>query len=269
MANSLLLILSLSGLAALIPAMLAPFRRQPWRPDLVFWAVSGAALAGTAAASLVPLGGGWRGGLSSTLWVSIAASLLVFVGLALAVREAWRLMPLLLPYLVVLAVLATLWSNVPPRDELAAGADTWLAVHIAVSVATYALATLAAVAGTAVLLQERAVKRKRPTALTHKLPSISDASRLQARLLLLCAVVLGLGVVTGMAEQYLANGQLLELTHKTLLSILALAVILGLLALHKGRDLRGRRTARLILLAYLLLTLAYPGVKFVTDVLLA
>jgi ABC-type uncharacterized transport system permease subunit len=32
--------------------------------------------------------------------------------------------------------------------------------------------------------------------------------------------------------------------------------------------IRGKRVARLALLAYLLLTLAYPGVKFVTDVLM-
>lgn len=31
----------------------------------------------------------------------------------------------------------------------------------------------------------------------------------------------------------------------------------------------GKGSRRVVLLAYLLLTLAYPGVKFVTDVLLA
>ena len=36
-----------------------------------------------------------------------------------------------------------------------------------------------------------------------------------------------------------------------------------------ARIIRGRRAARIVLLAYLLLTLAYPGVKFVTDVILA
>jgi ABC-type uncharacterized transport system permease subunit len=41
-----------------------------------------------------------------------------------------------------------------------------------------------------------------------------------------------------------------------------------LLILHHYSGLRGRRAARLVLLAYLLLTLAYPGVKFVTDILL-
>ena len=43
----------------------------------------------------------------------------------------------------------------------------------------------------------------------------------------------------------------------------------GLLLVHYRTGLRGRRAARWVLVAYLLLTLAYVGVKFVTDVLLA
>lgn len=113
------------------------------------------------------------------------------------------------------------------------------------------------------------MKRKRPTALTHKLPSVSDASALQVRLLGAAAVVLAIGIVTGAAEEYVTVGQLLVFNHKILLTFLMLAVLAVLLLLHRRTGLRGQRAARLILLAYLLLTLAYPGVKFVTDVLLA
>ena len=42
-----------------------------------------------------------------------------------------------------------------------------------------------------------------------------------------------------------------------------------LLIADRRTGVRGRRAARYVLLAYLLLTLAYPGVKFVTDVVLA
>ena len=81
-------------------------------------------------------------------------------------------------------------------------------------------------------------------------------------------LVLGLGVVTGIATQYLATGELISFDHKTLLSLLAFATIGVLLWLHHRTGLRGRRAARIVLVAYLLLTLAYPGVKFVTDVLI-
>jgi hypothetical protein len=66
-------------------------------------------------------------------------------------------------------------------------------------------------------------------------------------------VVLGVGVVSGMATQSLMSGRLLVLDHKSLFSYGA--------AWPPGDALRAA--------AYLLLTLAYPGVKFVKDVLLS
>ena len=73
MANSL--VLSLSALFALVPASVLPFRREAQRPDLLFWAVVAAAVAGPGAYSLVQFGGAWKTGLSLALWVSIAASM--------------------------------------------------------------------------------------------------------------------------------------------------------------------------------------------------
>ena len=59
------------------------------------------------------------------------------------------------------------------------------------------------------------------------------------------------------------------INHKTVLSLVAFVVIGILLVAHFRTGIRGRRASRLVLLAYLLLTLGYPGVKFVTDILLA
>jgi ABC-type uncharacterized transport system permease subunit len=134
---------------------------------------------------------------------------------------------------------------------------------------TYALLTLAAVAGFGVLVQERALKHRRPNALSRLLPSVADGDRLQWRLLVGSMVVLALGVATGMATEHFDRGVLLRLDHKTLLSLLTLVLVIGLLAAHQRSGLRGRRAARLVLLAYVLLSLAYLGVKFVTDVLMA
>jgi len=262
------MILNLAALAALLPAALVPYRRDSQRPDQLFWATAAVAIAGPVVASVSHLQGSWQTGFSTNLWISVAATMSMFVIASVLMRQASRLAPLLLPYLLLLGVLATVWSKAPGQAGLTSPPDGWLAAHIVASVATYGLATLAAVAGVAVLLQERAMKRKRPTALTHKLPSVSDASILQVRLLGAAAAVLTVGIVTGVAEEYLSTGQLLAFNHKILLTFLTLAVIVVLLVLHQRTGLRGQRAARLILLAYLLLTLAYPGVKFVTDVLL-
>ena len=124
-------------------------------------------------------------------------------------------------------------------------------------------------AGLAVFLQERALKAKRPTALTRMLPSVADGETLQARLLAASAVVLACGLLSGMAAQFVIDGSLLPLGHKSILSLLTFVVLLGLLVAHYLTGIHGRRAARIVLLAYLLMTLGYPGVKFVTDVILA
>jgi ABC-type uncharacterized transport system permease subunit len=71
-----------------------------------------------------------------------------------------------------------------------------------------------------------------------------------------------------MALQYFLSGQVLIVDHRTLLSLLAFVVIGVLLVLHFRSGLRGKRAARWALVAYLLLTLAFLGVKFVTEVLI-
>ena len=88
------------------------------------------------------------------------------------------------------------------------------------------------------------------------------------RLLAAGEAVLGFGLLSGMATQYFTSGTLIELGHEPLLALAAFVVI-GLLLLAQMRTgMGGLAAARLVLVAYLLLTLAYPGVKFVTDVLI-
>jgi len=262
------MVLSLSALAALLPATLLPFMRRSVRIDALFWLLLGAALAGAAALSAVTLASQWQTGLPAALWLAVAVSLALFALVALWQREAARLAPLLLPYLLILGALATAFGPWTGPEPLAGTPDTWLVVHIAVSVATYGLCTIAAVASAAVFVQERALKRRSPNAFTRMLPSVADAERLEVRLLAASEVILGIGIATGISELYVTSGAFFTVSHKTLLSVLAFLVIGVLLLLHYRSGLRGRRAARLVLVAYLLLTLAYPGVKFVTEVLL-
>jgi len=268
------LLFSLLALAALVPAALLPLRAGgPGTAvagrDALFWLALLLATAGPAAWAAAQISDSWHTGFSVTLWITIAVSMLVFAGVSALSRAAWRLAPLLLPYLLLLGILASIWQQGDGGRPLAAPPGPWIQVHIGVSVVTYALLTLAAVAGLGVLLQERALKAKRPTALTRVLPSVADGEAMQQRLLLASAVVLGLGLLTGMAMEYLERGILLEFDHKTLFVILSFAVICAALVAHYRSGVRGRRAAHYVLLAYLLLTLGYPGVKFVTDVLMA
>ncbi|MBI3452756.1 MAG: cytochrome c biogenesis protein CcsA [Rhodospirillales bacterium] len=268
MSNSLLI--SLAAMLALLPAGMLPLM-QPAAGDARdgrYWALIAVAVAGPALWVIIHLGRVWHTGLAAALWLSITVSVVLFAGLALVNRVAWRLTPLLIGYLFLLAVLATIWQHAPERPLSGAVPAVWLQLHILVSIVAYGLLTLAAVAGTGVFVQERALKNKRPNAFTRHLPSVAEGEALQARLLGASAAVLTVALASGMAITWLERRALLRLDHKTVLSLMTFAVIVALLWVHQRGGLSGRRSARYVLLAYLLLTLAYPGVKFVTDVII-
>lgn len=266
-------VLSLTALLSLLPASLFPYSRiggsGPQGRSTAFWAALGLAVIGPLAWSYVQLGGAWHTGLSTALWVTIATCMVLFTVLCLMTRPAWRLTPLLLPYLLLVGLLAMLAQGQPEPLLRGAGAGPWIELHIAVSVVTYALLTLAAVASLGSFLQERALKAKRPTPLTRFLPSVAECDRLQVGLLTGSEVVLGIGLITGMAVLYREQGVPFRADHKTIFSLASFLVIGGLLLAHARTGMRGRAAARIVLIAYLLLTLGYLGVKFVSNVLLA
>jgi ABC-type uncharacterized transport system permease subunit len=258
---------NVGALLSLLPAAAVSFRRRGG-PGALFYALLALALLGPALWVAGQESGAWRTGFAMSLWVTIVATMALFLLLALTTRHAWQLAPLLLPYLVLLGLIALIWQHAPERQVPGTVPAGWLDAHIVFAVVTYGLLTLGAVAGLAVFLQERALKSKHPTELTRLLPPVAASEMLELRLLAAAEAVLALGLVSGMAAEHFIGGRLLPFDHKTLLSLAAFAVIGALLLARYTYGIRGRRVARLALLAYLLLTLAYPGVKFVTDVLM-
>ncbi len=127
---------------------------------------------------------------------------------------------------------------------------------------------MAAVAACAVLIQERFLKAKSAGPWSKRLPPVADSERIEIFCLATSEAILLIGIISGMALQHGASGSLLEFDHKTLLTTVAFAGV-GLLLLARARfGIRGRFVARYVLLSYLLISLGYPGVKWVTDVLL-
>ncbi|MDH5488729.1 MAG: cytochrome c biogenesis protein CcsA [Rhodospirillaceae bacterium] len=264
------LIFNLLALAALLPASVLPVRGEKSSRDWVFWVVLALAWLGPFLWAGYAMSGVWKSGFSITLWVTIAVSLTLFALLATFVRDAWRLTPLMSPYMMALGVVATLFWHQGSGSGLTQSAPGgWVGVHIVVSLITYGLVTVAAVAALAAFIQDRALKLKRPNKLTHMLPSVTDCEGLSVRLLGWGEMVLGVGLASGMATKFMETGDFLSFDHKTVLSFAAFAIIGAILLAHHKTGMRGRKVARLVLLAYLLLSLGYVGVKLVTDVLMA
>lgn len=228
------------------------------------------ALAGSISWTLAQLSGEWRTSLSLAIWVTVAASVISFTIVCGISRLAWRLTPLLMPYLALMGVWAMLWHHFPGHTiENQDTINNWIVFHIAISVFTYALATIAAVAALSAFLVERALKQKRPTKLTRILPSIIDSEALLIRLLIACEAILAVDILSGMGLSLMETGQILIADHKSLFSIGAFIAIAGLLWAQHQSGVRGRKAARIVLVAYLLLSLGFLGVKFVTDVMMA
>ncbi len=234
---------------------------MPW----LYWLLLAVALCGTVAKAASVAAPVWQSGLASSLWLTIATTVLVFAACAFILPPLRRLTLMVCAYLMAVGLLAI----VLPTETASARIDSWLVAHIAFSVVAYALFTLGAIAALAVFVKERAIKRKSTSGFAAALPAVTEAERLQSVLLKAAAAVLLLGIVTGMAELYLSRGTLLVLNHKILLSLVAFAVVVTLLAIQHRTGMRGRRLAQFMLVAFLLVTLAYPGVKFVTGVLMA
>ena len=261
--------LEILAILAQLPLLADLFRQRP-RRDIGFWLRLAAAAGAPLAVALIHNADGWHPGFGPTLWVTIAGTATAYVLVAAIAGEAWRLAPLQGAYLTILGGIAILLGRAPGTEMVAAQAGgAWVTVHIATAVVTYALITIAAIAATAAAVQERALKHKRPTRLSRHMPSIAGCEALLIRLLAVGEAILAIGLATGMAIEYHATRHLLLLNHKTVLTLAAFVVIGILLAAHYGTGMRGRQAVRFVLLGYLLLTLGYPGVKFVTDVLMA
>src|SRR3954469_16461428 len=262
------LIPQLAALVAMLPLTAAAVAARLGR-NLLLWLLLAAALAGPIGLVASQISAGWQSGLSANLWAGVAATLLAFGAICLVRPGAYRLGALLLPYLALSGVLAVAFSGAPNAEGPVVFSGVWFSIHVALAVTSYATLTLAAIAGTAVLLQDRALKRRAQLGWTGEtLPPLADAEGMQIRLLIWSAGLMAAALATGAGNEVIETGQVLAFTHKILLAFLAFAPIVALLVLHHRTGLRGRHAARWLLVGYLLLVLAYPGVKFVKDVLI-
>lgn len=259
---------NLAALLALIPVALLPLRRNAGR-DLPYWVGLLLAILVPLAWAMAQVSDGWQTNLSADLWVGIAGSMAVFGVVALINRQAWRLTPLLVPYLILLGMMAALFAFAPAEPLKETVPPAWLDLHILVSMVTLAFLTVAATAALASFLQARALKIKRPTRLSRFLPAVTESERLFERLLILSELILAVGVASGMAMKRADTGSAFTFDHKSLFSLIAFAIIGLLLVGRRVCGVRGQIAARVVLMAYTFVVLGYFGMKFVHQVLLS
>ncbi|MBF0296485.1 MAG: cytochrome c biogenesis protein CcsA [Magnetococcales bacterium] len=211
--------------------------------------------------------GQWEVDLAASLeWSTLVMGLLFLVGW-LVRRQETRIAAVLLLPLMAMSMGASLFLS-SSAHTMRGVSEPLLISHLVLSLLAYGLFTIAAVFAFMDALQEYALKSKRLGQVFILLPPLNA---LEATLFLMVRMgfaLLSLSIVTGSLFYYQQSGAYLALTHKVLFTW-ATWVVFGVLLLgHHYYGWRGRRAARFTLWGYLLLVLAFLGVKFVKEILL-
>lgn len=138
------------------------------------------------------------------------------------------------------------------------------ASHLIFSLLAYAVLTLAMLHAIMHLLLDRSLKRKQIGPIILALPSLFDLENHMYAQVRAATWLLGLGIMTGIAWQWgYFNHHLDLVSHKVILSVFSWSVLLFLLTMRKRAGWQGRRASWMVIAAYLLLLLAYFGVRLV------
>ncbi|MEO5335038.1 MAG: cytochrome c biogenesis protein CcsA [Magnetococcus sp. YQC-5] len=203
---------------------------------------------------------------ASLEWSALVMGLLYLVGWRLRRQEARSAAVLFLPLMVVTlgASLFLSTAAVPVRSVT----EPMLIAHLLLSLLAYGLFSIAAVFAAMDALQEHALKSKHLGMLFESLPALIA---LEATLFLMVRmgfVLLTASIVTGGLYAFQKTGVYFALTHKVVFTWATWLVFGVLLLGHHYQGWRGRRAARYTLWGYVLLALAFLGVKFVKEIVL-
>ena len=159
-----------------------------------------------------------------------------------------------------------LYHALGPSALVRPGLDWQLQLHALLALLAYAALSVAALVALMLWFQDRALRRHQLRPLLAGFPPLTLAEALLFRLILVAFLLLTLALLTGVVfvDDLFAQ----HLVHKTVLSLLAWAVLGALLFGRMRFGWRGRRAVRLVLLAMLLLLLAFFGSKFVLELVL-
>ena len=194
--------------------------------------------------------------------IGVIAWLFGAIGLYAALQQGFRAVAG-----VVLALSAALLTLQYFTGDAATDPLSWqLKLHAALSLVAYSFLAAGCVLAIASLVQDRQLRAARVTSLSKFLPPLMASEQFLATLTTSGFVFLLLSVATGFVfvDDLFAQ----HLTHKTVLSLAALAIFGALVVGRRVAGWRGRRMLQLYLAGFALLLLAYFGTKVVLEVLL-
>jgi len=137
--------------------------------------------------------------------------------------------------------------------------------HLLLSLAGYAVLTLAALYACMQLLLNRALRNKKIGFFVQAMPSLMDIERHLFVHVRWAIWLLGFSIITGLSWQWLEMQHFALFNHKVLLAVFAWVSLMALFYLRKKAGWHHQRASKMVLFAYLTLMLAYFGVKIIRN----
>lgn len=165
-----------------------------------------------------------------------------------------------------LAAIALLFSLAFP-DTQNKLIEVSIAAHVFLSIGAYALLAIAVCQSVLLNIQEKLLHEHQINSFINKLPPLQTMEDFLFQTLKMGCFLLTLSLASGFL--FIDDFFTQELTAKTLLSIIAWAVFVGLVVGHKIFGWRGKHAILATQIGFAVLVLAYFGTKFVLERLLA
>ena len=204
--------------------------------------------------------------LSEIISLFILIIILIFFFLSISYSQFLRVRVLFIPFFLVLLIFRVISQNidVSGSENTLIFSNNILLIHIISSLISYSLLTIRAVTSFCIFIQTYYLKRINiKSRFFSALPSISESEIITITLLNLTVILLTLSLISGFFYFKTDENNLkFFINNKILISIVALFLIIGILAVRKIIGISGQTIFKLIILCYLLINFSYFGTKF-------
>jgi len=135
--------------------------------------------------------------------------------------------------------------------------------HLLISMVTYAVLTMAAFHAVMLLLLDKALREKRIHPVIQAMPALIPLENMMMSLIHWSVWLLLLSILTGLVWQWVDYSYFGLFNHKVLLATFAFILISWLMHQQRTGAWHARRTSQSLLIAYVLMILAYFGVHLI------
>jgi len=195
---------------------------------------------------------------------SIISSLVAFLLLLTALNKPVERLGIVIFPVASISLLLTIL--LPSETEGFLIQDWSMGVHILSSMIAFSLLNIAAIQAILLAIQEQQLRKHPPKRIIQSLPSLQTMETLLFQMIIVGMIFLTVSLASGFI--FLEDLFAQHLAHKTILSLIAWFIFVGLLIGRFIYGWRGQTAVKWTLIGFVLLLLAYFGSKFVLELIL-